>query len=131
MPGEHFKVRTFLTVRAFNPWPSLPEGDGESPPKGAIFPNHTYFFKYNFMGLQDGSGGKKVYGLLSRWFDPSGKTLSLGFPSLFCYVTPEQVPGITVNCIEKYSSPTCFGSQKNEIRKVIDIYYMNVADHGI
>ena len=66
MPGEHVKVRIFLIVRVFNPWPSLTEGDGESLSKGSIFPNHTYFFKYNFMGLQGESGGKKVDGLLSR-----------------------------------------------------------------
>lgn len=85
------------------------------------------------MGLQDGSGGKKVYGLLSRWLDllSSGKTPSVGFPPLFCYATPGQVPGITVNCIEQYSSLTCFGSQKKERKKVINMYDMNIAGHGI
>lgn len=42
VPGEHIKVRIFLIVRVFNSWPSLPEGDGESLPKGSYFPNlHT------------------------------------------------------------------------------------------
>lgn len=104
MPGEHIKLRIFLVVRVFNSWPNLSEGDGESLPKGSIFPNHTYFFKYNFMGLQNVSGAKNVYGLLV-WFVllSSGKTPSLGFPSLFCYAISEQVPGITVNCIEQSS----------------------------
>lgn len=102
MPEEHVKGRIFSIVRVFKPWRSLPEGDRESLPDGSIFPNRTYFFKYNFTGLQDGSGGKKVRGLLPRWFDllSSGKTPSLGFSSLFCYGTTGQVPGITVNCIE-------------------------------
>lgn len=50
------------------------------------------------MGLQAGSGGRKVCGLLSRWFDllSSGKTPNLEFSSLFCSATPGQVPRITL-----------------------------------
>lgn len=50
------------------------------------------------MGLQEGSGRKKVYGLLSGWFDflSSEKTPNLESSSLFCSVTPGQVPRITV-----------------------------------
>lgn len=133
VPGEHIKVRIFLIVRVFNPWLSLQGGDGESLPKGSIFPSHRYIFKYNFLDLQDRSEGTKVYGLLSRCFDLlfSGKTLSLVFFSVFCYAVPWQVPGITVDCIEQYSSLSYSGSHRKEKRKAINICDMNIVGHGI
>lgn len=73
----------------------------------------------------------KVFDLLF-----SGKTLSLVFPSVFCYAVfllsvPQQVPGITVDCIEQYSSLSYSGSHRKEKRKAINICDMNIVGHGI
>lgn len=50
------------------------------------------------MALQEGAGGKKARGPLSRWFDllSSGKTLNLELSSLFCSATTGHLPRITV-----------------------------------
>lgn len=87
------------------------------------------------MGLQEGSGGKKVCGLLSRWFDllSSGKATNLDFSSLFCSATRGQVPRISVlknrAVLNNILHSHVLAARRR--RKVIDITDMNIVGHGV
>lgn len=87
------------------------------------------------MAFQEGSGGEKVYGVLSRWFDllSSGKTTNLEFSSLFCSATRGQVPRITVlnnrAVLNNILHSHVLAARRR--RKVTDITDMNIVSHGV
>lgn len=69
---------------------------------------------------------QEVYGQ-GGWLFSSKKTL--GFPSLFCYTTSGQVPGLDVAAALSSVLHSRFGSQE-ERRFAISAYGMKIAGDG-